>query len=124
VDRKKILVVDDEPDLVDMVKMRLEANGYEVIIAYNGQEALDKARSEKPDLIILDLMMPKMDGFHVCGLLKRDMRFSKMPIVIFTARAQQEDIIMSQEAGADAYLMKPFEPKALLGKISELLAGR
>jgi len=118
---KKILLVDDEPQLLDMVKMRLEANSYEVITAYDGQEAFEKTKKEKPDLIIMDLMLPKMDGYKVCGLLKKDARFTKIPIIIFTARAQQADIKLGEELGANAYITKPFEPKVLLDKIQELL---
>jgi DNA-binding response OmpR family regulator len=118
---KKILVVDDEAQLVDMVKMRLEANNYEVIAAYDGQEGLEKAKKEKPDLIILDLMLPKMDGYKVCGLLKADARYNKIPIIMFTARAQKSDKQMGQEVGADAYIAKPFGASVLLTKISELL---
>jgi len=118
---KKILVVDDETQLVEMVAMRLEANDYEVVTAADGQEALNQAKKERPDLMILDLMLPKMDGYKVCGLLKKDSKFSKMPIIIFSARAQQEDKRLAEEMGADAYMTKPFEPQALLAKISELL---
>lgn len=119
--KKRILVVDDEADLVEMVKMRLEAGGYEVITAYDGQESLDKAKKEKPDLIILDLMLPKMDGYKVCGLLKADTRYKKIPIIMFTARAQEDDVKLGKEVGADAYIIKPFEPPVLLNKIKELL---
>lgn len=121
--KKRILIVDDEVQLVEMVKMRLEANGYETLAAYDGQAGLDMAKKERPDLIILDLMMPRMDGYKVCALLKRDSRYSKIPVLIFTAKAQEEDAKMSEEVGADAYLVKPFEPEALLGKISLLLKG-
>jgi adenylate cyclase len=120
-DKKRVLVVDDEPDLVAIVKMRLEANNYEVITACDGQEGLDKARADKPDLMILDLMLPKMDGYKVCGLLKADTRYSKIPIIMFTARAQEADMEMGKEVGANAYITKPFEPQVLLGKIKELL---
>jgi DNA-binding response OmpR family regulator len=119
--RKKILVVDDETELVNMLRLRLEANHYEVITSYDGQEALDKARKEKPQLIILDLMLPKMDGYKVCALLKADARYSKIPVIMFTARAQDADKRMGQEAGADAYITKPFEAQALLDKMRELL---
>ena len=119
--KRKILVVDDEPDLVAIVKMRLQANNYEVLTACDGQEGLDKARKENPDLIILDLMLPKMDGYKVCGLLKKDARYSKIPIILFTARAQESDRTLGEEVGADAYITKPFEPQLLLAKIKELL---
>lgn len=118
---KKILVVDDESQLVDMVKMRLEANNYLVLTAYDGQEGLEKARKEKPDLIILDLMLPKMDGYKVCRMLKFDEKYKNIPIIMFTARAQESDKKMGEEVGADAYITKPFEPQALLDKIKELL---
>lgn len=120
--KKKILVVDDEKDLVKTVSYRLAAADYDIVSAYDGQEALDKARKEKPDLIILDLMLPKMDGYKVCGLLKKDARYSKIPIIMFTARAQEEDRKLGEEMGCDAFLVKPFEPAALLAKIEELLA--
>jgi DNA-binding response OmpR family regulator len=118
---KKILLVDDEKDLVETLTFRLEANGYGVIKAYDGQEGLDKARSEKPDLIILDLMLPKMDGYKVCRMLKFDDKYKSIPIILFTARAQESDKKLGQEVGADAYITKPFEPQILLSKIKELL---
>ncbi len=121
-DKKKILLVDDEEDLVAMVKMRLEASGYEVVTAYDGQEALDKARDINPDLIILDIMLPKMDGYKVCRMLKFDEKYKKIPIIMFTARVQESDRLTGQQVGADAYITKPFEPAALLDKIQELLA--
>ncbi|MFH1902157.1 MAG: response regulator [Candidatus Omnitrophota bacterium] len=120
-DEKRILLVDDEIELVEMVKMRLEAGGYEVITAYDGQEALDKAKRVKPDLIILDIMLPKMDGYKVCGLLKADIRYSKIPIIMFSAKAQEEDMKLGEEVGAQSYVTKPFEPQVLLSKITELL---
>ena len=117
----KILLVDDEEDMVETVKVRLEANDYEVSVAADGVEGLDKARQEKPDLMILDLMLPKMDGYKVCGLLKKDARYAKIPIILFTARAQESDEKLGEEVGADAYLGKPFKPQLLLDKIKELL---
>lgn len=118
-----LMLVDDEPDLVQIVLVRLKAAGYEVSIAYDGQEALEKVRKAQPDLMILDLMLPKLDGYKVCRLLKFDEKTRAMPILIFTARAQVEDVTLATECGADAYLTKPFEAKALLAKIQELLAA-
>lgn len=118
---KKILIVDDEAQMVEMLKLRLRANGYDIITAYDGQEALDKAWKEAPDLIVLDVMMPKIDGYKVCGLLKQDTRYAKMKIVMLTARTQDQDKSMGQDVGVDAFLIKPFEPADLLGKIKELL---
>ncbi|MBL7070533.1 MAG: response regulator [Candidatus Omnitrophica bacterium] len=118
---KKILIVEDEAQLVEMIKMRLEASGYEVISAHDGQEGLDKAKKEKLDLIILDLMLPKIDGYKVCRMLKFDEKYKQIPIILFSARAQDEDKKMGEEVGADAYITKPFDPQVLLGKIKELL---
>lgn len=120
-DKKRILVVDDEPDLVETLSFRLEASGYEVIKADDGQKGLDKARSEKPDLIILDLMLPKLDGYKVCRMLKFDEVYKNIPIILFTARAQEQDKKMGQDVGADGYITKPFEPQVLLAKIQELI---
>lgn len=120
----KILLVDDERDLVEIVTLRLQANGYEVIPAYDGDEAFRKAKEVKPDLIMLDLMLPKMDGYKVCGLLKSDARHKHIPILIFTARAQEVDRKLAEEAGADAYLVKPFEPSVLMDKIKGLFEKR
>jgi DNA-binding response OmpR family regulator len=118
---KKILLVDDEVQLVEVVKMRLESNGYDILTAYDGKDAFDKARTQKPDLIILDLMLPKMDGYKVCRMLKFDEKFKSIPIILFTARAQETDVALGKEVGADAYVTKPFEPEILLSKIKELL---
>lgn len=119
--KPKILIVEDERDLMTMIKLRLEAAGYQTSEAYDGQQGLEKARKEKPDLIILDLMLPKMDGYRVCRLLKFDEKYKNIPIIMFTARAQDSDKKMGEEVGADAYVIKPFESKVLLDKIKELL---
>jgi len=120
-DKKRILIVDDEEDILDVLRFRLEANNYEVLSASDGQEGLNKAKSEKPDLIILDLMLPKLDGYKVCRMLKFDESYKSIPIIIFTARAQKKDEEFDMEMGADAYIAKPFEPAILLGKMEELL---
>jgi len=118
---KKILVVDDEPQLVELLKIRLEANDYEVLVASDGQEGLKMARNKKPDLIILDLMLPKIDGFTVCRMLKFDEKYKNIPIIMFTARAQETDKKLGREVGADEYITKPFDPQVLLKKIEDLL---
>jgi two-component system alkaline phosphatase synthesis response regulator PhoP len=120
-DTKRILVIDDEQGIVKVVKMYLEHHDYEVITAGDGQEGLKRAKTEKPDLIVLDLMLPRMNGYKICGLLKKDTRYAKIPVIMFTARAQEKDVKLGQEVGADAYLVKPFEPEILLAKIKELL---
>lgn len=123
-DKKKILIIDDEPDLVEMLSMRLEANGYQVIISFDGQEGFDKARAEEPDLIILDLMLPKIDGYKICRMLKLDEKYKDIPVILFTARTQESDIKLGKDAGADAYLIKPFEPQILLEQIKGLIKNK
>lgn len=118
---KRILLVDDEPQLVLLLTGRLKANGYDVLTAGDGQTGFETAKKEKPDLVILDLMLPRMDGFRVCALLKKDARYANIPIILFTAKAQDEDKKMGDEAGADAYVTKPFDPAVLLKKIQELI---
>jgi len=117
----KILVIEDEIQALEMVVMGLEASQYDVITANDGQEGLEKAKTENPDLILCDIMMPKMDGYKVCGLLKNDVRYNKIPIILITARAQRDDEKVGQEVGADAYITKPFKSSDLLAKIKELV---
>jgi DNA-binding response OmpR family regulator len=119
--KKKILLVEDEDDFRAAVKMRLEAAGYDVIEAADGAAGLDMARHDGPDLIILDLMLPKMDGYKVCRLLKFDEKYRHIPIVMLTARAQSSDNETGMAVGADEYLTKPYKPQDLLSTISNLL---
>jgi len=118
---KKILITEDSPTILAIAKDTLESAGYAVICAVDGQEALDKMHKEQPDLIILDLMLPKVDGYKVCRMLKFDAKYKNIPIIIFTARAQEADVKLGQEVGADAYITKPFDPEKLLAKIKELI---
>ncbi len=120
-EKKKILVVDDESHIVKMVESRLQANGYEVISAADGDEGLKLARSESPDLIILDLMLPKLDGYKICRMLKFDEKYRHIPVIMFSARAQETDRKLGMETGADAYIVKPFKSEEMLAKIRELL---
>jgi len=119
--KKKILIVDDEAQLVEMLKLRLESCGYEALTALDGQVGLDRAKKDRPDLIILDLMLPKIDGYKICRMLKFDEKYKSIPIVMFSARAQESDEKLGYEVGADAYIVKPFESSVLLAKIKELL---
>ena len=118
---KRILFVEDEESMMETVKLRLEDAGYEVIESCDGQDALDKARSDSPDLIILDIMLPRLDGFTVCRMLKFDEEYKHIPIIMLSARAQESDKQMGAEVGADAYITKPFEPSFLLDKIKEFI---
>lgn len=119
---KKILIVDDEADLVETLTYRLKAAGFDVASACDGVDGLGKARREKPDLILLDVMMPKMDGYQVCRLLKFSNDTKYIPIIILTARSQDQDKLTGQDVGADLYITKPFEGAELVKKIQELLA--
>ncbi|MFA6356362.1 MAG: response regulator [Candidatus Omnitrophota bacterium] len=121
-EKKKILLVDDEEDVLRTVGFRLQSIGYDVVTASDGMEGLNKAHEEKPDLIILDLMLPKMHGYKVCAFLKKDTRYAKIPIIMFTAKAGDLDKKLGLEVGADAYVMKPFEPPELIKTIEGLLA--
>lgn len=118
---KKILVVDDEVDLVETVRFSLELEGFDVLVSYNGEDALNQARKESPDLIILDLMLPKLDGYKVCRLLKFDERYKHIPILMLTAKTQEKDKILGKETGADEYITKPFEMDVLMEKVKAYL---
>ena len=119
---KKILVVDDEIHIVQIVKFNLEKRGgYEVLTAKNGEEGLEIAKSEKPDLILSDVMMPKMSGFQFCEALKKDDEIKSIPFIILTAKGQENDIKTGEDLGVDDYITKPFSPKALLEKVAEIL---
>jgi len=119
----RILIVDDEEDLVLALKTRFLAAGYEVEVAHDGLEALKKGRSLDPDLIILDVMLPRMDGFKVCRLLKFDKRYAKIPILLLSARGREMDQNMGISVGADYYMTKPFDSALLLKKARELITN-
>ena len=121
--KKKVLIVDDEDDLVELLANRLEANGYEVIKATNGQVGLKKAKEEQPDAMILDIAMPQMDGLQVCQIMKSNPKLKNIPIIFLTSRSTKIDIKVGREVKADAYLTKPFEPKMLLEKVQALAKG-
>jgi two-component system alkaline phosphatase synthesis response regulator PhoP len=121
---KKILIVDDEVDLVETVRFPLEMEGYTVLVSNDGEDALNKARREKPHLILLDLMLPKLDGYKVCRLLKFDEKYKHIPILMLTAKIQEKDKIMGKETGADEYITKPFDIDALLEKVKSYLGER
>lgn len=118
---KKILIVDDEADLVETIRFPLEKEGYTVLVSYNGEDALNQARKENPDLIILDVMLPKLDGYKVCRLLKFDERYKHIPILMLTAKIQEKDKLLGKETGADEYITKPFDIGELLEKIKSYL---
>jgi CheY-like chemotaxis protein len=123
-DKKRILIVDDETEMVEMETVRLRASGYEVTAAYDGPSGLQKVKFWQPDLVILDIMLPQMDGYQVCEALKKDPQSRDIPIILVSAMDQKYDTNLGKKVGANAYFTKPFEPVALLAKIRELLLKR
>ena len=117
----KILIADDERQSVRMAQEWLEAHGHEVISAKDGREGLGKAKSETPDLIILDVMLPKMDGYEVCNLLKTDASYTNIPIILVSGKCKDDFEEIGDKVGADAIITKPFNPITLLSKVEELL---
>lgn len=116
--KRKILVVDDEQKIVELVRLYLEKDGYRVLTAYDGLQALELARQKRPDLIVLDLMLPGMDGLDVCRILQAE---SEVPIIMLTARTTDEDKLIGLELGADDYITKPFSPRELVARVRVVL---
>jgi two-component system phosphate regulon response regulator PhoB len=122
--RDKILIIEDDRDIVDMLKYNLEEEGYEIIAAFNGEDGINQASKQKPDLIILDIMLPVIDGFEVCRILKKDNATALIPIIILSAKSQETDKIVGLELGADDYITKPFSPRELLARARAVLRRR
>ena len=118
---KKILIVDDEADIIEILQFMLEANGYECVTAMDGEEGLKLAREISPDLIILDVMMPKINGYKISRLLKYDNKYKDIPIIMVTARSQLEDKAIGEETGVNEYITKPFELDTIVKKVEEYL---
>jgi len=121
VTRSRILVVDDEEDLLELVRFNLARDGYEVLGVVSGEEALKAVRRDPPDLIVLDLMLPGLDGLEVCRRLKADPRTREIPIVMLTAKSEERDVVSGLERGADDYITKPFSPRVLSARVKALL---
>ena len=119
--RKKILVVDDERDLVELISLNLQRNGYDTLAAHDGITGLDLARKQKPDLLILDLMMPGLSGRDVTTALKADPDFASIPILMLTAKTEETDVIVGLSMGADDYVTKPFSMKVLMARVAAVL---
>ena len=118
---KRILIVDDEPDLLETIQMTMEMEGYQCLVAYDGFRGLERARTEQPDLIILDVMLPGLNGYKICRLLKFDEQYKRIPIIMLTAEAQEKDRLIGEETGADFFMTKPFAADKLIAKVAELL---
>ena len=119
--KERILVVDDEEDILELVRFNLAREGYHVLCALSGEEALEKARKEQPDLLVLDLMLPGMDGLEVARALKQDAGTKEIPIIMLTAKGEEIDVVTGLELGADDYMTKPFSPRILLARVRAVL---
>ena len=117
----KILVVDDEIYIVHILDFSLGMEGYEVVTALDGEQALEKVKTEKPDLIVLDIMMPKLDGYEVCKTIKSDPGTKQIPVILLSAKGRNVDQKMGFDVGADDYITKPFSPRKLVERINQLL---
>ncbi|MDD4464154.1 MAG: response regulator transcription factor [Desulfobacterales bacterium] len=122
--KEKILVVDDEEDIVELVRYNLSREGYQTLSAETGEKALRLARTEKPDLVVLDLMLPGMDGLEVTRAMKGDAELRRIPIVMLTAKGEEPDIVAGLEMGADDYIVKPFSTKILVARVRAALRRR
>lgn len=120
---KKILAVDDEKHIVRLVQVNLERAGYQVVVAYDGVEALKKVQDERPDLIVLDVMMPQMDGFETLKNLKANPETRDIPVIMLTAKAQDADVFRGWQSGVDCYLTKPFNPLELLSFVKRIFTS-
>jgi two-component system alkaline phosphatase synthesis response regulator PhoP/two-component system response regulator VicR len=119
----KILVCDDERHIVRLIQVNLERQGWNVVTAYDGKEGLEKVASEKPDLLVLDVMMPYMDGFEVLKSIRKDPSTEKLPVIMLTAKAQDKDVFEGYHYGADMYLTKPFNPRELVTFVKRIAQG-
>jgi two-component system alkaline phosphatase synthesis response regulator PhoP len=120
-EKGKILIVEDDHDIVEMVKYNLKEQGYVTVSAFNGKQGIKLAEKEQPDLIILDIMLPVVDGFEVCRTLKNNRTTANIPIIILSAKSQETDKIVGLELGADDYVTKPFSPRELIARIRAIL---
>jgi DNA-binding response OmpR family regulator len=118
---KKILIVDDEQDIVESLRFVLEAAGYNCYFAYDGEDGLRLAKDIEPDLIILDIMMPKINGYKISRLLKFDKKYKDIPIIMLTARSQESDKLIGEETGANEYITKPFDLNEIVAKVKGYL---
>ncbi len=117
----RILAADHDQDNLKVLSLKLESNGFDVVVAHDGEEALSQIRKQKPDLIILDVMMPKISGFQIARLVKFDENLKKIPLILLSARAQETDKTVGKEVGADLYITKPYDPEHLLKEVQRLL---
>ena len=121
---QKILIVDDEPHIAQIMKLTLEDHGYEVAVTHDGADGLKLAKESIPDLILLDLMLPSIDGYKICRLLKFDDKYRHIPVILVSAMGEPHDMEMGAKVGADRFLVKPFKPDDLVSQVRDLLERR
>jgi two-component system phosphate regulon response regulator PhoB len=119
--KKKILVIEDDRDISELVTYNLEREGYDIACLYDGAQAVDLVRKRKPELIILDLMLPEVDGIEICRMLKSDSATKHIPIIMLTAKGEEADVVVGLQMGADDYITKPFSPKVLIARIKAIV---
>lgn len=119
--KKKILIIDDEKDVVAELLLRLEAEGWEILAAYDGEEGLKKTRDQKPDLVLLDIVMPKLSGYQVCRKIKDDPEIKEIPVIMLTAKSDASTKFTAKDIGSEGYVTKPFDSEKLVEKINKLI---
>ena len=119
--KESVLIVEDDPDIVELLQYTLEREGYSVLVALNGEKGLSEAQRRRPGLILLDLMLPGLDGLEVCKALKSDNSTKGIPVVMLTAKGEESDVVLGLEFGADDYVRKPFSPRELVARIRAVL---
>ncbi|MDP7062430.1 MAG: response regulator transcription factor [Planctomycetota bacterium] len=124
VQKKTLLLVEDDPDLLEVLQLTFETDGFRPVLASDGEQALSKARRHAPDLIVLDLMLPKLDGLEVCRQLRADDAFAQVPILMLTAKSDESDVVLGLGLGADDYVCKPARPRELVARVRGLLRRR
>ncbi len=122
--KETILIVEDEEDILELIRYNLSKEGYQAIGAKSGKEALEKAKSKSPDVVILDIMLPDIDGLEVCKILKQNAKTAHIPIIMLTAKTEDTDIVSGLELGADDYITKPFSPKVLIARLRAVIRRR
>lgn len=122
--KKTLLIVEDDPDLLEVLRLTFEMDGFNLVLATDGEQALAQARRHAPDLIILDLMLPKLDGLEVCRTLRADAAFAQLPILMLTAKSDESDVVLGLGLGADDYVCKPARPRELVARVRGLLRRR
>lgn len=118
---KKVVLIEDEPDIAEVIEYNLSREGYKVFLAYNGLEGLETVKRERPDVVLLDLMLPELDGIEICRRIRENPMTRSLPIIMVTAKGEESDVVLGLELGADDYVTKPFSPRELVARIKAVL---